>query len=33
MRPLDGLIDLVGEAEIVRRDDQIFQLRGLVPFA
>jgi hypothetical protein len=25
MRALNGLIDLVGEAEIVRRDDQIFQ--------
>jgi hypothetical protein len=33
MGALNGLIDLVGEAEIVRRDGQIFQLRGLVPFA
>jgi hypothetical protein len=33
MRALDGLIDLVGEAEIVGRDDQIFQLSGLVPLA
>jgi hypothetical protein len=33
MRLLDGLIDLVGEAEIVGRDDQIFQLSGLVPLA
>ena len=33
MGPLDGLIDLVGEAEIIRRDDQIFQLSGLVPLA
>jgi hypothetical protein len=33
MRALNGLIDLVGEAEIVRRDDQIFQLSGLVPLA
>jgi hypothetical protein len=28
MRPLNGLIDLVGEAEIVRRDDQISQCAG-----
>jgi hypothetical protein len=25
MRALNGLVDLVGEAEIIRRDDQIFQ--------
>jgi hypothetical protein len=25
MRALDGLVDFIGEAEIIRRDDQIFQ--------
>ncbi len=33
MRGLDGPVDLVGKAEIVRRDDRDISVRGLVPVA